>query len=132
MPDFSSRKDLAVRRRVILVVQPQDENRVTLAVMLRREGYVVIEADDVQGALELIRDNAPALVVTHARLTRGSGAELVRTLRTDQADPRLRVLAVGASDQRDDLERAGADGFIVLPSAPEQVVRLIVQEVGRA
>jgi CheY-like chemotaxis protein len=117
--------------RVILLVHPQDENRATLQVMLRREGYTVIEAADVMGALEQIRESVPDLVVTAMRLPRSPGSELIRTIRSDTSYPWLKVLALGESGSQAQAEAAGADTFVVWPGKPERVVAEATRMLGR-
>jgi CheY-like chemotaxis protein len=117
--------------RVILLVHPQDENRATLQVMLKREGYAVIEATDVMGALEQIRESVPDLVVTCMRLPRSPGTELIRTIRSDTSYPRLKVVALGESQSKADAESAGADTFVVWPGKAERVVAEATRMLGR-
>ncbi|MGQ0815204.1 MAG: response regulator [Gemmatimonadota bacterium] len=120
------------RSRVILLVHSQDENRVTLQVVLKREGYVVLEATDASSALEQIRESVPDLVITEMRLPRASGGELIRTIRSDSSYPRLRVLAVGDESARADAEAAGADGFQIVPATPKNLIKAVVNLIGRA
>jgi CheY-like chemotaxis protein len=117
--------------RVILLVHPQDENRATLHVMLKREGYTVIEAADVMGALEQIRESVPDLVVACMRLPRAPGSELIRTIRSDASYPWLKVVALGESESQKDAEAAGADAFVVWPGRPERVVAEAMRMLGR-
>lgn len=120
------------RTRIILLVHPQDEKRVTLQVVLKREGYGIIEAADAQEALEQIRDSVPDLVITEMRLPRGAGVELIRTIRSDRSYPRVRIIALGEESNRADADAAGADIFQVESGTPEQMVRLVASLIGRA
>ncbi|MGQ0562859.1 MAG: response regulator [Gemmatimonadota bacterium] len=120
------------RRRVILLVHPQDENRVTWQVVLKREGYAIVEAVDAAGALEVIRDSVPDLVITEMRLPRNSGGDLIRTIRGDTSFPRLRVLALGDEAARAEALAAGADAYATVPVPPKQLVKLVASLIGRA
>ena len=117
--------------RVILLVHPQDENRATLEVMLKRQGYTVIEATDVMGALEQIRESVPDLVVTCMRLPRSRGSELIRTIRSDTSYPWLKVVALGDSPSQADADAAGADAFVVWPGKAQRVVAEATRMLGR-
>lgn len=119
------------RTRVILLVHPQDENRATLEVLLRREGYAVIQADDAMGALEQIRESLPDLVMTHMKLPRAGGSELIRTIRSDTSYPRLRVVALGGRDTQGEAERSGADAFEVWPASAGGVLAVVRGILGR-
>ena len=118
--------------RLILLVHPEDAIRVTLQVVLKREGYTVLEATDGSAALEHIREGVPDLVITEMRLPRTSGAELIRTIRNDKSYPRLRVIAIGDEATRQDAEAAGADEFCLEPVSPQQLTKAVVALIGRA
>jgi CheY-like chemotaxis protein len=92
--------------RIILLVQPDDESRVTFQVILKREGYAVIEAADANGALEQIRESVPELVITEMRLPRASGGELIRTIRGDKSYGYVRIIAVGEENLKEEAKAA--------------------------
>lgn len=117
--------------RVILLVHPEDENRIRLQVMLKGEGYAVNEAEDVTGALKQIRESVPDLVVTCVRLPRTPGTELIRTIRSDASYPRVNVIALGANDTEDDAMSAGADAFLTWPGRPHRLVEVVKRMMGR-
>ena len=119
------------RSRVILLVHPDEGTRVTFQVVLRREGFVVLEASNASDALEQVRESAPDLLITEMRLPRTSGAKLIRTVRGD-AHVDLLILALGNESTRRDAEAAGADAFQVTPALPEQLVKVVTNLIGRA
>lgn len=116
----------------ILLVHPEDETRVTFQVVLKREGYTVLEAPDVQTAHEYIREQVPDLVITQMRLRRGAGAELIRTIRSDKSYPRLGIIAIGEEAARAEALSAGADVFCKVPVRPAQLARQVQGLIGRA
>ena len=115
----------------ILLVFPNDETRVTLEVILKREGWAIFTTDSGPDALELIHDSMPVLVITDMRLPRGNGLELIRTVRSEESLAGLRIIATGEETSREEAEGAGADLFVVAPAAPHQLARSVVQLVGR-
>ena len=120
------------RSRVILLVHPDDGIRVTYQVVLRREGYVVLEATNTSEALEQIKESVPDLLITQTLLPRLDGVKLIRLIRSDQGDQPLRILALGAESAKRDATAAGADDFQETPVAPEQLVRAVTSLIGRA
>lgn len=104
----------------------------TFQVVLRREGYVVLEATNASDAMEQIRDSEPDLLITELRLARMSGEELIRMIRADDAYNSLRIIALGSEAVRRDANAAGADDFQATPLAPEQLVRAVTALIGRA
>jgi two-component system, OmpR family, response regulator len=103
-----------------------------MQVVLKREGYAIIEAADATEALELIRDAVPDLIITEMRLPRVAGGELIRTIRNDRSYPRLRVLAIGDGSIQEEAEAAGADVFQATPVTPSPLVKLVTSLIGRA
>lgn len=73
---------------------------------------VVAEAEDVEGAVAVVREVDPAVMVLDVRLPGGGGPAVLAGLGAD-APP---TLAVSASDERDDVVatvRAGATGYLL-------------------
>ncbi|HUP88636.1 MAG TPA: response regulator [Longimicrobiales bacterium] len=119
------------RQHGIVLVFPDDETRVTLEVILKREGWAVFTTDSGPDALELIHDSMPVLVITEMRLPRGNGLELIRTVRSEDRLSALRIIATGEEASREEAVGAGADLFVAVPAAPHQLARSVVQLVGR-
>ena len=115
----------------IVLIFPDDETRVTLEVILKREGWAVFTTDSGPDALELIHDTMPVLIVTEMRLPRGSGLEIIRTVRSEERLSALRIIAIGEEASREEAMAAGADVFTTAPAAPHQVARSVVQLLGR-
>ena len=103
----------------------------TFQVVLRREGFVVLEASNASDALEQVRDSSPDLLITEMGLPQASGAKLIRTIRGDSDHPLL-ILALGDESARREAEAAGADSFQVTPTTPEQLVKAVTTLIGRA
>ena len=120
------------RKHRIVLVHGDDTIRVTLQVILKAEGYVVMAAGNATSALELIREDPPALVITEMKLPRSSGGDFIRLIRSDAGTVAVRVLAIGDASSADDAARAGADVFHTAPIAPAQLVKLVNQLIGRA
>lgn len=118
--------------RVILVVHPDDESRVTLQVVLKREGYAVIEAQDANAALEQIRESVPDLLVVEMRLPRISGGELIRTIRADRSYGYLKIIATGDESFREEATAAGADAFEIQPVRRGPLIAQVRKLIGRA
>ena len=57
--------------------------------MLADEGFGVLEAEDGRGALELLRERAPALVILDVWMPEIDGIELLRRIQ-DEPDPSRR------------------------------------------
>lgn len=119
----------------VLVV---DDSRLARAVArqaLTRAGMGVREAGSVAGALEVIHAGVQVdLVLLDWNMPGGNGLELVYALRAETATADLPI--VFATSEADPQRAhyaasAGADGYIVKPYRPEQLLAVIEPLLGR-
>jgi DNA-binding response OmpR family regulator len=113
----------------ILVVEDDPATRAFLVDNLTADGYVVVDAPNVQQGLELLRTEFPDVVLVDVTLPDGSGLDLVRAVRgTDGVDPRTPVLVLSGRAAEVDRLRAferGCDDFLPKPySYPELRARI--------
>ena len=123
----------------VLIVDEDDEERRSLAGLLRDAGFEVVEAASGDEALRLIRENQHALAILEVPLGAISGYEVCRSLRAD-LDLELPVIFLsGARTESYDRVAgflAGADDYLVKPYAADELLarvrRLISQTRERA
>jgi diguanylate cyclase (GGDEF)-like protein len=103
----------------ILIVDERALDR-ELAVALEHHGHRLLESDDGEDALEIVRAGAPDLVLTDILLPEPGGYHLVRQLRSDAslAQPRIVFLAdASVETEARDLARAcGASSIVTTPT----------------
>ncbi len=113
----------------ILVVDDQNTHRDVSRSALEDAGFTVETAASGAEALERLRANAFALVVTDQIMPGMSGLELLREIRHER--PRLPVVIVtahGTVETAVDAMKAGASDFIPKPFTPEELL-LVVRRV---
>ncbi len=90
------------------------------------DGIVVAgEAEDGQGAIKIIQQIQPDLVLLDVNMPGMSGVDVVREIKKDQ-DTRVLMLTISRSD--DDLLKAissGADGYLLKNAEPEELEKAI-------
>lgn len=121
-------------KRVVFLIDADEETRVTHETILRAEGYEILSARDGARALPLLREQTPALVLMASKIGPLPPLQLTRVLRADSAlrDVKVAVYAPrGGAEKRDDLLRAGVDAFLTLPLTPQRLVREVVVLIGR-
>ncbi|NEA51495.1 SpoIIE family protein phosphatase [Streptomyces sp. SID10815] len=114
----------AARARV-LVVDDNADMREYLARLLTGAGYEVDAVADGQEALDVLRTDAPDLVVSDVMMPRVDGLQLVAALRADARTAALPVLLLSArAGQEASIEglRAGADDYLVKPFAAAELL----------
>lgn len=80
----------------ILVVEDDFDTRYMLSLILKSEGYEVITAADGEGALAVVFDQRPDLVITDISMPCLNGIELTRSLRRKAETAGLPILAITA------------------------------------
>ncbi|WP_265920095.1 hybrid sensor histidine kinase/response regulator [Cupriavidus nantongensis] len=122
-------KPQANRAALILNVEDREGPRYVKSRILHRGGFSVIEAVTGHSALSLVRQHAPSLVLLSARLPDISGLEVCRLLKEDPQTARTLVLltspGLAQSRQRVEALNCGADGYLVEPAEPEELLSSI-------
>ena len=108
---------------IALVLDDSSAMRAILRRHLQYLGFLVCEAPDVDGALELVQSaGSPDLALVDWNLPGRSGLEFVRSIRADRRFARLRVIMVTTElESRQVLEalRAGVDEYLMKPFTRE-------------
>jgi CheY-like chemotaxis protein len=99
----------------ILVIEDHVDQRELLAVVLQREGYRVITAENGVEALEKLAHANAQIVLSDIMMPRLDGFELIRQIRSDSALKNIYLILITARIQEGDRVRGldlGADDSI--------------------
>jgi DNA-binding response OmpR family regulator len=111
--------------RQVLVVDDEPMLRSLLSRLLRMEGYDVLEAEDGQAALNIVRAKEPDLVLLDVMLPARDGLDVLGDLRRTSNVPVILVSALGEEADRVLGLKLGADDYVVKPfSAAELSARI--------
>ncbi len=109
----------------ILVVEDEPDIRKLVHYNLAQEHFKVLEAEDGEKALKVVRHEKPDLVILDLMLPSLSGLEICRILRERPETARLPVLMLtakaGEADRVVGLEM-GADDYLTKPFSPRELV----------
>lgn len=111
--------------RIVLYIEDNFHNRRIVNKVLASRGFTVVEAEDGEQGLEMVRAMRPPLVLLDITLPGMDGIEVVKNVKSDETVQHIPVIAVTASAMRGDKERfleAGCDDYL---SKPIQVSELI-------
>jgi DNA-binding response OmpR family regulator len=115
--------------RQILIVDDEPYILRILSFKLRREGFVVFEADSAEAAEALIGDNEIDLVLLDVALaTPTNGFDLAAKLRRNARTRHLPIIMLTARGFAADVLRGrevGATGYITKPFTAEEVVHRV-------
>ena len=108
----------------ILIAEDHDDSRKTLAKVLRRMGYRVVEAEDGREVLALVRAERPMVVLMDVNMPGMNGVEATLALRADPETRELPIFALTGdvsvvNQQR--IGEAGVDGYLEKPVTWEKL-----------
>lgn len=109
----------------ILVVEDNEANQLLVSSLLRREGFEVVLAENVDAALAHIAEADFDLVLTDIRLPGRDGLSMAAELRSKPATARLPIVALTAHAMQGDEARAlaaGCTGYIAKPIDTRRLV----------
>ncbi len=115
----------------LFIVDDHDIFRAGLKAELPPDITVIGEASDTQGAIELITERLPTVVLLDVHLPGGGGREVVERVR--EKAPDMLFLALSASDAPGDVVsvvRAGARGYVTKTISSEELADAIRRVAG--
>jgi two-component system chemotaxis response regulator CheY len=112
----------------ILTVDDSRTMRDMLRMALADAGYRVVQAEDGLDGLDVLRREAPQVVITDINMPRMDGFGFIEAVRRDaqhRAIPILVLTTESDDDKKQRARRAGATGWIVKPFDPAKLVAAI-------
>jgi DNA-binding response OmpR family regulator len=120
----------------ILVADDDEGLRQLMRLILRHEGFEVIEAVNGQDALARAQDSNPSVILLDIMMPGMDGLAVYRNLKKDQRFDRVPVIFVTAIDDlqhRAASKELGADDYIKKPIGPRELlarVRSVMERRG--
>jgi two-component system alkaline phosphatase synthesis response regulator PhoP len=122
-------------KRTILIVEDEPDIRKLVHYNLTQERFSVLEAEDGEEALKVIRRDKPHLIILDLMLPGLSGLELCRIVREQAETAQMPILMLtakaGEADRVVGLEM-GADDYLVKPFSPRELVARVKAILRRA
>ena len=109
---------------VVLIVEDDQDIMDVITILLRREGFSVLQADNGQKALEQI-SKAPDLIILDVMLPDLDGYEVCRRIREITLAPVLFLTAKGGLHEKTEGFNAGGDDYLVKPFFQEELLARI-------
>jgi len=112
----------------ILYVEDNPQNMRLVRKMLKKDGYVMIEAQDGCTALDMLDHEMPDLILMDINLPDIDGVEVTGRLRMDARFDHVPIIALTANAMIGDRERfldAGCDGYLAKPVCRQELLNTI-------
>jgi two-component system chemotaxis response regulator CheY len=119
--------------KTILAVDDSSSLRKMVAFSLEQAGYMVLQAIDGQDGLDKAKVKTVDLVLTDHNMPVMDGLTLIRKLRelgSYQTVPILMLTTESSVEMKSEGKAAGANGWIVKPFHPEQLVNVVQKVIG--
>ena len=120
----------------ILIVEDQLDVRKLMRLTLAIGDYRILEAEDGETALGLVRSERPALVLLDVMLPGAvGGLEVCRAVKADAELSSTRIVLLSARTQESDVEaglEAGADRYVRKPFSPAELLEVVEEELSKA
>jgi DNA-binding response OmpR family regulator len=109
----------------VMLVEDDANMFALLQMLLQYEGYEVVTPEagaDAEEIVRLAQREKPELLFLDVHLGRFSGFDLLCALREDPGMVGLRILMASGMDMSFKCRQEGADGFIMKPFMPDELI----------
>ena len=104
-----------------------------LQTLLEYEGFETVQLDGmgkVDDIVDILRQARPDLILMDVHLRQINGLDLLRELRKDPSLQAVKVLISSGMELSSESSMEGADGFILKPYMPDDLVARIRESLG--
>lgn len=115
---------------IVLVVDDEDMTRKLLRLMLERDGFTILEAEDGQQALEVIAESKPDIVILDVMMPNMDGFTTCQELRSQPETAALPIILLSARSQAEAIRtglQSGADRYMTKPISKPELVQTITE-----
>lgn len=119
----------------VMLIEDDETMLSLLNAFLEIEGFDVSNPDlngNIEGILTDMRQARPDLVLLDVHLNQLNGFDLLLNIRQDSSLKSTRVLMSSGMDLSRECDDQGADGFLLKPYMPEDLIGKIWQTLGNA
>lgn len=123
------------QKKIVLLVEDNEDNLVVYRTILEHVGYEVIEARDGEEGVSRARSSNPDIILMDISIPKMDGWEATERLKGDDATSAIPIIALTAhalEEDRAKAMRAGCDGYLAKPVEPRRVVQEVEKFIGPA
>ena len=115
--------------KTVMVLEDEPMLFDLLVELLGLEGYKVTQPKSLDNILSELGANRPDAVLIDVHLKDANGLDLLSKIRADRDLKGLVVLLSSGNDYRQESVRRGADGFLMKPYMPEDLMKALHQNL---
>lgn len=132
-PGIINEDDMSENRKLILLVEDNEDNRIVYSTILRHFGYEVEEALNGEEGIDRARTVAPDLILMDISIPIIDGWAATQILKADPKTKHIPIIALTAHALSSDRQKAievGCDGYLAKPCEPRAVVAEVEKFLG--
>ena len=118
----------------ILIVDDEPQIVQLLETALTEQGHSVISSDGGEVGASLAKSELPALIITDMNMPGGTGWDMIKTLRADEATKDIPIIVLTAHQtdaDRDEAYQSGCDAYITKPIDLDKFLARVIEFVGQ-
>ena len=119
---------------LIVVMEDDAGTRMMVASVLKRDGHVVLGAEDATKGLALVRENSPELIISDVQMPGMNGFQMLAILRQDPANATTPVILLTSLQERAHVRigmTTGADDYITKPFRPDELREAVAAQLNK-
>lgn len=121
----------SVENTKLLIVDDNEGVRHLVSRWLERTGFVVREAKDGAEAIEMVKEDPPAIILADIRMPKIDGIELARIIKSEYPEIKIILMTAYSSPQTiAQARREGVDDYLEKPFTKDQVERITLEVLG--
>jgi DNA-binding response OmpR family regulator len=118
-------------KKILIVDDEPDLLKVTL-LRLKKTGFEAFGGADGRDALDLVRQIIPDLIILDVYLPGIDGNDIAKILKRDNKLKHIPIILISATTRTLNVKarECGADGYIVKPFEPEELIGMVKKILG--
>ena len=119
---------------LIVVMEDDAGTRMLVASVLKRDGHVVLGAEDAVKGLELVRQSRPELVISDVQMPGMNGFQMLTALRQEPEIAATPVILLTSLQERAHIRigmTTGADDYITKPFRPDELREAVAAQMNK-
>ncbi len=126
---MEKKEKMDVGNQMLKVMLIEDDSTMVslLTTLLDLEGFTVKTPDNhhIDSLIDAIYTDRPQIALVDVNLCNGNGLDLVKRIREEPEINKTRILMSSGLNLQKECIQAGADGFILKPFMPDELIQLI-------
>jgi CheY-like chemotaxis protein len=119
-----------VREKKILLLDDNKDLLLIVQIILKGQGYEVVQACCIDEAIQKIRIHQPSLIMMDVFIRDEDGRELCSQLKNDPATSSIKIILMsGIESGNDNLQAIGADDFIPKPFDYDDLLERVNRQI---